>query len=45
LTGCGQATGVCNLAKAGYLMPLVNERWVKRSLPSMLSFDKYGQGL
>jgi raffinose/stachyose/melibiose transport system substrate-binding protein len=45
LPGCGLSTGVCNLAKAGYLAPLVNEPWVKRSFPSLLSVDKYGQGL
>jgi raffinose/stachyose/melibiose transport system substrate-binding protein len=44
-TGCGQATGVCELAKAGYLAPLVQEPWVKRSLPRLLSVDKYGQAL
>jgi raffinose/stachyose/melibiose transport system substrate-binding protein len=43
--GCGQPTAICNLAKAGYLAPLVNEPWVKRSLPDLLSLDKYGQGL
>ena len=45
LAGCGSATSICALAKAGYLSPLVKEAWAKRSLPLVTSADKYGQGL
>ena len=43
--GCGSPTSICELARAGYLSPLVNEPWAKRSLPLVTSADKYGQGL
>ncbi len=45
--GCGQPLSICEIAKAGYLSPLVNEPWAKskRSLPLVTSLDKYGQGL
>ena len=43
--GCGSLTSICELAKAGYLLPLVKEPWAKRSLPLVTSADKYGQGL
>ena len=43
--GCGTPISICTLAKAGYLAPLVNESWVKRSLPLVTSASKYGQGL
>jgi raffinose/stachyose/melibiose transport system substrate-binding protein len=43
--GCGQPLSICKLAKAGYLAPLINEPWAKRSLPLATSLDKYGQGL
>jgi raffinose/stachyose/melibiose transport system substrate-binding protein len=43
--GCGQPISVCELAKARDLAPLVSEPWVKRSLPSVTSADKYGVGL
>ena len=36
---------MCVLAKAGYLVPMVEKPWVKRSLPLVTSLDKYGQGL
>ena len=45
--GCQPGTSVCVLAKAGYLAPLVNEPWAKRSrsLPLVTSASKYGQAL
>jgi raffinose/stachyose/melibiose transport system substrate-binding protein len=43
--GCGTVNAVCDLAKAGYLAPLVNAPWAKRSLPDVISQDKYGAGL
>ncbi len=43
--GCGTATSICELARAGSLSPLVKEPWANRSLPLVTSVDKYGQGL
>jgi raffinose/stachyose/melibiose transport system substrate-binding protein len=44
-TGSGASSSVTELARAGYLAPLVRKPWVKWSLPSIISGDKYGQGL
>ena len=45
--GCQAGASVCTLAKAGYLAPLVNEPWAKRSrsLPLVTSASKYGRVL
>jgi raffinose/stachyose/melibiose transport system substrate-binding protein len=43
--GCGTPVAVCVLAKAGYMAPMVNKPWAKRSLPWVMSYNKYGQGL
>jgi raffinose/stachyose/melibiose transport system substrate-binding protein len=43
--GCGAQTGICQLARAGYLVPMIKAPWAKRSLPVVTSADKYGQGL
>jgi raffinose/stachyose/melibiose transport system substrate-binding protein len=43
--GCGTPISVCVLAKDGYLAPLLNEPWTKRSIPLVTSASKYGQGL
>lgn len=43
--GCGTPIAVCTLAKAGSIAPLLNEPWVKWSLPLVTSLDKYGPGL
>jgi raffinose/stachyose/melibiose transport system substrate-binding protein len=43
--GCGSTIAVCDLAKEGYLAPLLREPWVKRSLRIVTSASKYGQGL
>jgi raffinose/stachyose/melibiose transport system substrate-binding protein len=43
--GCGTTLSVCVLAKAGYLAPLINKPWTRWSLPLVISFSKYGQGL
>jgi raffinose/stachyose/melibiose transport system substrate-binding protein len=43
--GCGQPLSICELAKDGYLSPLLNEPWAKRSPRLVISRDKYGQGL
>jgi raffinose/stachyose/melibiose transport system substrate-binding protein len=33
------------LAKAGYMAPMVNKPWARRSLPLVTSYNKYGQVL
>jgi raffinose/stachyose/melibiose transport system substrate-binding protein len=43
--GTGSFLSVGALAKAGYLAPMVKAPWVKWSLPSIISADKYGPGL
>jgi raffinose/stachyose/melibiose transport system substrate-binding protein len=43
--GCGTVISVCAFARDGYLAPLVNEPWVRWSLPAVTSASKYGQGL
>jgi raffinose/stachyose/melibiose transport system substrate-binding protein len=43
--GCGTASSVCALAKAGALAPMVHKPWAKRSLPLVTSLSKYGRGL
>jgi raffinose/stachyose/melibiose transport system substrate-binding protein len=43
--GCGTPISTCVLAKNGYLEPMVKVPWAKRSLPLVMSLDKYGQGL
>jgi raffinose/stachyose/melibiose transport system substrate-binding protein len=43
--GCGMAPALCDLAKAGELAPLVDEPWVKRSLPLVISLSKVGRVL
>jgi raffinose/stachyose/melibiose transport system substrate-binding protein len=43
--GCGNTIAVCVLAKAGHLAPMVKAPWVKRSIPLVTSFDKYGPSL
>jgi raffinose/stachyose/melibiose transport system substrate-binding protein len=43
--GCGTPVSVCVLAKAGHLVPLVREPWVKWSLPLVTSLGKDGPGL
>jgi raffinose/stachyose/melibiose transport system substrate-binding protein len=43
--GCGTPLSVCVLAKAGYLAPLVNKRWTRWSMRSVISLSKYGPGL
>lgn len=46
MPGCLAPTStVCGLAKAGYLAPLVNVPWAKRSLPSVTSLSKFGKAL
>jgi raffinose/stachyose/melibiose transport system substrate-binding protein len=42
MPGTGGPISVPTLAKAGDLAPLIGERWVRWSLPSMISADKYG---
>jgi raffinose/stachyose/melibiose transport system substrate-binding protein len=44
-SGCGTLISVCVLAKVGDLAPLVQEPWVRRSLPSVTSADKHGAAL
>jgi raffinose/stachyose/melibiose transport system substrate-binding protein len=43
--GCGTRISVCKLAHAGYLAPMVNKPWAKRSVPIVTSLDKVGKGL
>jgi raffinose/stachyose/melibiose transport system substrate-binding protein len=43
--GCASPVGVCELAKAGALAPMVRKPWVKRSLPIVTSLSKYGEAL
>jgi raffinose/stachyose/melibiose transport system substrate-binding protein len=43
--GCGAPNAICKYAAAGELAPLVNEPWVKRSLRTVTSSLKHGQGL
>jgi raffinose/stachyose/melibiose transport system substrate-binding protein len=43
--GCGNGVSVCVLGPEGYLAPMVKAPWAKRSLPLVLSLDKYGQAL
>jgi raffinose/stachyose/melibiose transport system substrate-binding protein len=43
--GCDNVIGVCPLAKAGYLAPLVNAWWTKWELPQVISLSKYGKAL
>jgi raffinose/stachyose/melibiose transport system substrate-binding protein len=43
--GCGNSVSVCALGPAGYLAPMIKAPWTKRSLPLVLSLDKYGQAL
>ena len=43
--GCGSLTSVCVLAKDGYLAPMLDVPWAKRSLRIVTSLDKYGKGL
>jgi raffinose/stachyose/melibiose transport system substrate-binding protein len=45
IPGCGTPISVCELAKAGYLAPMVAKPWVKRSLPLVTSENKYGVAL
>jgi ABC-type glycerol-3-phosphate transport system substrate-binding protein len=40
--GCGMQPALCDLVKAGYLAPLVDEPWAKRSLPLVTSLSKVG---
>ncbi len=43
--GCLSPDSICGPARNGYLAPLVNVPWAKRSLPSLTSLSKYGKGL
>jgi raffinose/stachyose/melibiose transport system substrate-binding protein len=43
--GTGLTISVGTLARAGDLAPLIREPWVRSSLRSMISADKYGAGL
>jgi raffinose/stachyose/melibiose transport system substrate-binding protein len=43
--GSGSPISVASLASAGDLAPMVNASWVKWSLPSIISADKYGRVL
>jgi raffinose/stachyose/melibiose transport system substrate-binding protein len=43
--GSGSVNSIAVLAKAGDLAPMIKSPWVKWSLPSVISADKYGQGL
>jgi raffinose/stachyose/melibiose transport system substrate-binding protein len=45
--GCGTPISVCVLAKGGYLAPMLEVPWAKRSrsIPVATSASKYGQGL
>jgi raffinose/stachyose/melibiose transport system substrate-binding protein len=43
--GCGTVNAVCKLARAGDLAPMLKVPWAKRSLPAVISQDKYGAGL
>jgi raffinose/stachyose/melibiose transport system substrate-binding protein len=43
--GCGTPISVCVLAKDGYLAPLVDTPWPKRSVGLITSASKYHQGL
>jgi raffinose/stachyose/melibiose transport system substrate-binding protein len=43
--GCGNSVSVCALGPAGYLAPMINAPWTKRSLPLVLSLDKDGPTL
>jgi raffinose/stachyose/melibiose transport system substrate-binding protein len=45
LPGCGTPISVCVLAKDGYLAPLIDTRWPKRSLKLVTSASKYHQSL
>jgi raffinose/stachyose/melibiose transport system substrate-binding protein len=45
IPGCGTPVSICVLAKAGELAPMVDKRWLRWSLPLVISADKYGQGL
>jgi raffinose/stachyose/melibiose transport system substrate-binding protein len=45
ILGRGFPNSVYELARAGRLMPLVNEPWTKRSLPNVTSLSKVGAGL
>jgi raffinose/stachyose/melibiose transport system substrate-binding protein len=43
--GCGTPVSVCELAKAGDLVPMIRAPWAKRSLPLVTSLTKYGRTL
>jgi raffinose/stachyose/melibiose transport system substrate-binding protein len=45
--GCGTPISVCVLAKGGYVAPMLEVPWAKRSrsIPAATSASKYGQGL
>ncbi len=43
--GCGTPISVCTLAKAGFLAPMIDAPWLKRSLRLVTSLDKNGQEL
>ena len=38
--GCGGLISVCELARAGYLAPMIDKPWVRWSLRAMTSLDK-----
>jgi raffinose/stachyose/melibiose transport system substrate-binding protein len=43
--GCGTPISVCELARDGYLAPILDAPWTRRSLSVITSASKYGQGL
>ena len=43
--GCGTATAVCTLAKAGDLAAMIGKQWLRWSMSSVVSASKYGQSL
>ncbi len=43
--GSGQSPSLSDLAKAGDLAPLVEEPWIKRSMPLVTSMSKVGKAL
>jgi raffinose/stachyose/melibiose transport system substrate-binding protein len=45
IPGDGTPVSVVPLAHSGYLLPLVNQPWVKRTIPSVTSLDKVGPTL
>jgi raffinose/stachyose/melibiose transport system substrate-binding protein len=43
--GCGTPVSLCALVQAGYLAPMLNAPWLKRTVPLVLARDKVGAGL